>query len=67
MAGILESVNLGTQSVWNNRLDLLLFKLAGSQRSAINVVNARDVMPCPLLTAIPKRNKNGDMPINREG
>lgn len=57
MAGILDSVNQRTQLVGQNRLELLLFKLAGRQRYGINVFKVREVLQCPPLTAIPKRNK----------
>ncbi|SNY55896.1 two-component system, chemotaxis family, response regulator CheV [Arsukibacterium tuosuense] len=57
MASILDSVNQRTQLVGQNRLELLLFKLAGQQRYGINVFKVREVLQCPPLTAIPKRNK----------
>ena len=57
MAGILDSVNQRTQLVGQNRLELLLFRLVGRQRYGINVFKVREVLQCPPLTAIPKRNK----------
>jgi two-component system chemotaxis response regulator CheV len=57
MASILDSVNQRTQLVGQNRLELLLFKLEGQQRFGINVFKVREVLQCPPLTAIPKRNK----------
>ena len=57
MAGILDSVNQRTQLVGQNRLELLLFKLAGGQRYGINVFKVREVLQCPTLTAMPKRHK----------
>lgn len=57
MAGILDSVNQRTQLVGQNRLELLLFRLQGRQRFGINVFKVREVLQCPPLTAIPKRNK----------
>ncbi|MAD75183.1 MAG: chemotaxis protein CheW [Rheinheimera sp.] len=57
MASILDSVNQRTQLVGQNRLELLLFKLEGRQRFGINVFKVREVLQCPPLTAIPKRNK----------
>ncbi len=57
MAGILDSVNQRTQLVGQNRLELLLFKLVGSQRFGINVFKVREVMPCPRLTMLPKQDK----------
>ena len=56
MAGILESVNSRTQLVGQNRLELLLFKLDGQQIYGINVFKVREVLPCPALTLVPKRN-----------
>jgi two-component system chemotaxis response regulator CheV len=56
MAGILDSVNQRTQLVGQNRLELLLFKLVGSQRFGINVFKVREVMPCPRLTSLPKQD-----------
>ncbi len=57
MSSILDSVNQRTQLVGQNRLELLLFKLAGRQRYGINVFKVREVLQCPRLTAMPKRNK----------
>ncbi|WP_214000101.1 chemotaxis protein CheV [Arsukibacterium sp.] len=57
MASILDSVNQRTQLVGQNRLELLMFKLAGQQRYGINVFKVREVLQCPALTAIPRRNK----------
>ncbi|MGI5309255.1 chemotaxis protein CheV [Rheinheimera sp. WS51] len=57
MAGVLDSVNQRTQLVGQNRLELLLFNLAGRQRYGINVFKVREVLPCPALTAVPRRNK----------
>ncbi|MFC4656965.1 MULTISPECIES: chemotaxis protein CheV [Rheinheimera] len=57
MAGILDSVNQRTQLVGQNRLELLMFRLNGRQRFGINVFKVREVLQCPPLTAIPKRNK----------
>jgi two-component system, chemotaxis family, chemotaxis protein CheV len=57
MASILDSVNQRTQLVGQNRLELLLFKLAGQQRYGINVFKVHEVLQCPPLTAIPRRNK----------
>ncbi|MCC5450516.1 chemotaxis protein [Rheinheimera sp. UJ51] len=57
MSSILDSVNQRTQLVGQNRLELLLFKLAGRQRYGINVFKVREVLQCPRLTSMPKRNK----------
>ncbi|RKF19620.1 chemotaxis signal transduction protein CheV [Alginatibacterium sediminis] len=56
MAGILDSVNQRTQLVGQNRLELLLFKLAGRQRYGINVFKVKEVLQCPPLTSLPKLN-----------
>lgn len=56
MAGVLESVNQRTQLVGQNRLELLLFSLGGKQLYGINVFKVKEVLQCPPLTGIPKRN-----------
>lgn len=55
MAGVLDSVNQLTELVGQNRLELLLFRLAGTnQRYGINVFKVREVLQCPRLTSMPK-------------
>lgn len=56
MAGVLDSVNQRTQLVGQNRLELLLFSLGGSQLYGINVFKVKEVLQCPHLNEIPKRN-----------
>jgi len=56
MAGVLDSVNQRTQLVGQNRLELLLFNLGGSQLYGINVFKVKEVLQCPSLSEIPKRN-----------
>ena len=56
MAGVLDSVNQRTQLVGQNRLELLLFSLGGQQLYGINVFKVKEVLQCPVLTEIPKRN-----------
>lgn len=56
MAGVLDSVNQRTQLVGQNRLELLLFSLGGKQLYGINVFKVKEVLQCPPLNAIPKRN-----------
>lgn len=56
MAGVLDSVNQRTQLVGQNRLELLLFNLGGKQSYGINVFKVKEVLQCPRLTAIPRRN-----------
>ncbi len=55
MSGILDSVNLRTQMVGQNRLELLLFGLETSQRYGINVFKVREVLQCPELTEVPRQ------------
>ncbi|MEH6825197.1 MAG: chemotaxis protein CheV [Motiliproteus sp.] len=54
MVGILDSVNQRTQLVGKNRLELLLFRLAGEQIYGLNVFKVREVIRCPKLTLMPK-------------
>lgn len=56
MAGVLDSVNQRTQLVGQNRLELLLFKLAGQQTYGINVFKVKEVLQCPKLNEIPGRS-----------
>ena len=56
MAGVLDSVNQRTQLVGQNRLELLLFRLAGKQLYGINVFKVKEVLQCPPLNQIPKRH-----------
>ncbi len=56
MAGVLDSVNQRTQLVGQNRLELLLFNLGSSQLYGINVFKVKEVLQCPSLSEIPKRN-----------
>jgi len=56
MAGVLDSVNQRTQLVGQNRLELLLFSLGGTQLYGINVFKVKEVLQCPKLSQIPKRN-----------
>lgn len=56
MAGVMDSVNQRTQLVGQNRLELLLFRLAGNQLYGINVFKVKEVLQCPKLTLLPKLN-----------
>ncbi len=56
MAGVLDSVNQRTQLVGQNRLELLLFRLANEQLYGINVFKVKEVLQCPALNEIPQRN-----------
>lgn len=55
MSGILDSVNLRTQMVGQNRMELLLFALETEQRFGINVFKVREVLQCPELTEVPRQ------------
>ncbi|GBL52955.1 putative chemotaxis protein [Pseudomonas citronellolis] len=50
----MDSVNQRTQLVGQNRLELLLFRLDGSQLYGINVFKVKEVLQCPRLTVMPK-------------
>lgn len=54
MAGLLDGVDSRTQLAGHNRLELLLFRLGGRQRFGINVFKVQEVIPCPVLTALPQ-------------
>lgn len=54
MSGILASVDMRTQLAGHNRLELLLFRLAGKQRFGINVFKVQEVIQCPPLTSVPQ-------------
>ncbi|MFT7560576.1 MAG: two-component system chemotaxis response regulator CheV [Flavobacteriales bacterium] len=56
MASVMDSVNQRTQLVGQNRLELLLFNLGGRQLYGINVFKVKEVLQCPPLNEIPKRN-----------
>jgi two-component system chemotaxis response regulator CheV len=56
MAGILDGVDQRTQLVGENRLELLLFRLAGPQVYGINVFKVQEVIRCPGLTHVPNSN-----------
>lgn len=51
---ILASVDSRTKLVGENRLELLMFRLKGSQVFAINVFKVQEVVQMPSLTAMPK-------------
>lgn len=56
MSGVLDSVNQRTQLVGQNRLELLLFRVNGSQLYGINVFKVKEVLQCPPLTSLPHSN-----------
>jgi len=57
MGGVLHSVNQRTQLVGQNRLELLLFRMAGKQLYGINVFKVKEVLQCPKLTSMPGSNR----------
>lgn len=56
MASILDSVDQRTQLVGENRLEILLFRLAGRQLFAINVFKVQEVLHLPRLNRMPHRH-----------
>ena len=56
MAGILDAVDQRTQLVGENRLEILMFRLAGRQLFAINVFKVQEVLQLPRLTLMPQRH-----------
>ncbi|MBM7060949.1 chemotaxis protein CheV [Pseudomonas sp. UL073] len=56
MAGILDAVDQRTQLVGENRLEILMFRLAGRQLFAINVFKVQEVLHMPKLTLMPHRH-----------
>jgi len=56
MSDILKNVDSRTNLVGQNRLELLMFRLAGRQTFAINVFKVQEVLTLPSLTLMPQRN-----------
>ncbi|QJD58530.1 chemotaxis protein CheV [Pseudomonas sp. gcc21] len=56
MAGVLDTVDQRTRLVGENRLEILLFRLAGPQLFALNVFKIREVLQLPRMTQVPKRH-----------
>ena len=67
MAGILDTVDQRTQLVGENRLEILVFRLAGRQQFAINVFKVQEVLQLPRLTLIPQRHPMTCGVINLRG
>ena len=57
MAGILDTVDQRTQLVGENRLEILMFRLAGRQLFAINVFKVQEVLQLPKMTLMPQRHR----------
>lgn len=53
MAGVLETVDMRTQLVGENRLEILMFRLQRGQLFAINVFKVQEVQMMPKITCIP--------------
>ncbi|BFM11463.1 chemotaxis protein CheV [Simiduia litorea] len=56
MSKLLQSVDARTQLVGENRLELLLFRLAGQQMYALNVFKIQEVVQVPPITMMPHRH-----------
>lgn len=56
MASILDTVDQRTRLVGENRLEILMFRLAGRQLFAINVFKVQEVLQMPRLTLMPQRH-----------
>jgi two-component system, chemotaxis family, chemotaxis protein CheV len=54
MSGIMHTVDQRTNLAGSNRMELLLFRLNGSQRFGINVFKVREVIVTPALVRLPK-------------
>ena len=53
MTGMMDSVDQRTTLAGTNRMELLLFQLAGAQLFGINVFKVREVIPVPRLVQLP--------------
>lgn len=58
MSGVLHTVDQRTNLVGQNRLELLLFRLATDQLYGINVFKVREVLHCPELVELPNASAN---------
>jgi two-component system, chemotaxis family, chemotaxis protein CheV len=58
MSSLMSSVDQRTNIVGQNRLELLLFRLYGTQPFGINVFKVREVLQCPELSALPGSHPN---------
>ncbi len=56
MSGVLSSVDQRTKLVGENRLELLMFRLHGTQLFAINVFKVQEVLQLSNLSAMPHRH-----------
>jgi len=67
MAGILESVDQRTRLVGQNRLEILMFRLSGRQKFAINVFKVQEVVQLPKMTLMPHRHNSVCGVVNLRG
>jgi len=67
MANLMESIDKRTNLVGENRLELLLFRLSGRQRFALNVFKVKEVVKLPKLNKIPNSHYNIDGVANIRG
>ncbi|CDZ93083.1 MULTISPECIES: chemotaxis protein CheV [Pseudomonadaceae] len=67
MAGILDSVDQRTRLVGQNRLEILMFRLAGRQKFAINVFKVQEVVRLPKMTLMPHRHGSVCGVVNLRG
>lgn len=67
MAGILDSVDQRTQLVGQNRLEILMFRLSGRQKFAINVFKVQEVVQLPKMTLMPHRHSSVCGVVNLRG
>jgi len=56
MANLLDSIDQRTKLVGENRLELLTFRLKGSQLFAMNVFKIQEVLQLPKLNLLPQSN-----------
>lgn len=67
MAGILDSVDQRTRLVGQNRLEILMFRLSGRQKYAINVFKVQEVVQLPKMTLMPHRHGSVCGVVNLRG
>ena len=67
MAGILDSVDQRTRLVGQNRLEILMFRLGGRQKFAINVFKVQEVVQLPKMTLMPHRHPHVCGVVNLRG
>ena len=67
MTNILDTVDMRTQLVGENRLELLMFKLVGRQVFALNVFKVQEVVQLPHLNLVPHRHPSVCGVVNMRG